>query len=162
MHCKVQPVDAGQARTAATADTARSMRGPRMILTLRKRPRRLALVMLAFALVASHTLAAMGMCIAKLPAPAAVAASDEAACPQHVTDASTHGATSDPAPAAHCPQDDPGAQTRTADLPTTAIDAAPYVVRVSIEAMPHALANASASEGLSPTPLYARLSRLLL
>jgi hypothetical protein len=137
-----------------------------MIPTLRKRPPRLVLVVLAFALVTSHTLAAMGMCIAKLPVPAAVAASDEVACPGHLTEFSSHdaslGAASDPAPAAHCPQDDPGAQARTADLPTTAIDAAPYVVRVSIEAMPHALAIASASESLPPTPLYARLSRLLL
>ena len=133
-----------------------------MIPTPRKRPPRLALVMLVFALVASHTLAAMGMCVAKLPVSAAVAVSDEVACPEHLTEFSSDAATSDPAPAAHCPQDDPGAQARTADLPTTAIDAAPYVVRVSIEAMPHALANASASESLPPTPLYARLSRLLL
>jgi hypothetical protein len=133
-----------------------------MTSTLYKRPSRRVLVMLAFALVASHTLAAMGMCIAKLPVPATVAASDEVACPDHSTEFSSHGATSDPAPAAHCPQDDPGAQARTADLPTAAIDAAPYVVRVSAEALPHALASASASDDLSPMPLYARLSRLLL
>ena len=115
---------------------------------------------LAWMLVASNTLAAMGICIAKVPVAveAAVAATaTDAPCPQHAGD-------SQPAvpPAAHCPQDDPGVQARSADLPAVHLDALPvFSAALTLRRVP--AESSVATPSLIPTePLYARLSRLLL
>lgn len=130
------------------------------LTSLHRRPR-LGIALLAFALVASNALAAMGLCIVKSPLPAAAAVAGDPACAQHGVDAVDGGAPSESAPPAHCPQDDPGAQVRIGDLPTAGLLAVPYVLRLSL-ALPHALAAADPPDDLAATPLYARLSRLLL
>jgi hypothetical protein len=121
---------------------------------------------LALILITSNTLAAMGLCIAKAPAAlgaVSAPAGDEAPCPQHVADESAGSLTTDPAPPTHCPQDDPGAQARAgadvpcADLPIISVQVRALVAPATCEGCGEATDNDSPQ-----TPLYARLSRLLL
>lgn len=115
----------------------------------------------ALMLVASNAVAAMGLCAAKLPAPlpAPQALASEAPCPFH------HQVESDSAPvpqAAHCPQDDPGAQARGGETAATdlLLAAPPPVAFVADVAVTPRHVD---SVDRSPPPLlYARLARLLL
>lgn len=119
-----------------------------------RRTARLLCGALALMLVASNTLAAMGICVAKAPA---VAMTADAPCPQHVGD-------SQPAsqPAAHCPQEDPGVQARTSDLPAAHLDVVPaFSTALTLRRAPAEL-SAAATSHIPAEPLYARLSRLLL
>jgi hypothetical protein len=65
----------------------------------------------------------MGLCVAKTRTVAPVSAgeaTEEALCQQHGTDAG--GAlTGEPVATKHCPQDDPGAQVRSGDLPAATL-----------------------------------------
>ncbi len=119
----------------------------------------------ALVMVASNALAAMGLCVAKTPtAPAAssVEVSDQAPCPQHVDDAGSVP-SGEPAAVKHCPQDDPGVQVRMGDLPAAALmPAIDNPLRVVVPDPAATLRGNPASDDSSPTPLYARLSRLLL
>lgn len=120
----------------------------------------------ALMLVASNALATMGLCIVKAP-PAAVpvvALTDagDAPCPGHsVAQSSDTTAQPLPAVAAHCTQDDPGAQARTGELPPAAIDAVPAFQRV-VASLAAASIAIDRHDDPPPAPLYARLSRLLL
>lgn len=134
--------------------------------TARRTKRGLALLC-ALVLVSSNALAALGVCVAKAsPAPrsAPAAATTDAPCPQHVADADAAGnpATGERLSAAHCPQDDPGAQTRAADLPTGDWLAAPSCTPLDIAPREIVAARAAFLDYAPPEPLYARLSRLLL
>lgn len=125
-----------------------------------RRGRRVAAGVLTLALVASNAFAAMGVCVAKAPVRAAsqpLAA--EAPCPQHVIDASVPAGESG---STHCPQDDPGAQPRTADLPGGDWIAAPAFTRLDVAPGVRFTMRAVARNESPPEPLYARLSRLLL
>jgi hypothetical protein len=121
---------------------------------------------LALALITGNALAAMGLCIAKVPgALAAVSApaGEELPCPQHIADGSADSLTTNPPGAAHCPQDDPGAQARVGgDIPSADL----LVVSVQPRAMLVLATCAGCGEATDNdpphTPLYARLSRLLL
>jgi hypothetical protein len=115
---------------------------------------------LALALVASSACAAMGVCVAKAPVRgASQSLVAEAPCPQHGVDASVPagelGST-------HCPQDDPGAQPRTADLPAGDWVAGPSYTRIGIAPSEAFTARATIQDQAPPEPLYTRLSRLLL
>ncbi len=125
-----------------------------------RRAKRVAAGVLALALVASNACAAMGVCIAKTPVrTASQVSAAEAPCPQHGVDASVPagelGST-------HCPQDDPGAQPRTADLPGGDWVAAPSYTRIDIAPSVIFTARVTALDQAPPEPLYTRLSRLLL
>jgi len=135
-------------------DTALTMLARRLPLFRSPRAVRLVCGALALMLVASNTLAAMGICIAKAPA---VVTTADAPCPQHDGD-------SQPAspPAAHCPQDDPGVQSRSADLPAAHFDAVPAFGSTLVLRRAPSAASATATGHVPPEPLYARLSRLLL
>ena len=120
-----------------------------------------AAALFALVLVASNALAAMGQCIVKAPPPAAVTQSAEAPCP-HEAGATEAIPSGEPAAAAHCPQDDPAAQTRPGDVPSACVAAVPVFLRMAVlvDSGTHG-ADVAAGES-PPTPLYARLSRLLL
>ena len=124
-----------------------------------RRAKRLAAGVLTLALVASNAFAAMGVCVAKAPPAASPPLTTDAPCPQHVADAALPAGE---LRATHCPQDDPGAQPRAADLPTGDWVAAPSCMRV--DSAPRAIVAARAPylDYAPPEPLYARLSRLLL
>ncbi len=125
-----------------------------------RRAKRLAAGVLTLALVASNAFAAMGVCIAKAPVPAASQSmATDAPCPQHVADAAQ---PSGELRATHCPQDDPGAQPRAADLPAGDWVAAPSCARPGIAPRVIVAARAAHPDNAPPEPLYARLSRLLL
>jgi hypothetical protein len=136
------------------------------MLTLRlphlrsRRTARLLCGALAWLLVASNTLAAMGICIAKVPAAVATTAASTAAdapCPQHAGDSQPTIPS-----AAHCPQDDPGVQARGADLPAVHLDALPaFSAALTLRRVP-AESSAATPSHIPTEPLYARLSRLLL
>jgi hypothetical protein len=119
----------------------------------------------ALVMVASNALAAMGLCIAKAPVAlqtSKTAALEQAPCPQHVADQGGAVPTGEPAAAKHCPQDDPGAQVR-GDVPATAyMPAIFHSLRITISNSAGTLRNRAAADESAPTPLYARLSRLLL
>jgi len=114
-------------------------------------------------MVASNALAAMGLCIAKAPvtAPISLAASDEAPCAQHINEGTR--TSGEPLAQLHCPQDDPGAQLRGGDIPGAALlgaIASPLRIVIADSArLAHVTGGYDASP---PTPLYSRLSRLLL
>ena len=121
---------------------------------------------LALVLITSNALAAMGLCIAKAPvsrAEASASAGDKEPCPQHIADEWTGSSTTDPAGPAHCPQDDPGAQARagtdvpSADLPIISVQPRALLVPATCERC-----GAATDNDPPHTPLYARLSRLLL
>ena len=114
---------------------------------------------LTLALVASNAFAAMGVCIAKAPPAASQSMATDAPCPQHVADATLPAGE---LRATHCPQDDPSAQPRTADLPAGDWVAAPSCTR--LDSAPRAIfaARVAHFDHAPPEPLYARLSRLLL
>lgn len=126
-----------------------------------RRAKRVAAAALALLLMASHTFAAMGVCIAKTPirtAPPLLVAV-ETHCPQHVAD------VTEPAgdlAATHCPQDDPGAQPRTTDLPAGNWVAAPAFTRVDMAPRVMVATRAVVFDRGPPEPLYVRLSRLQL
>jgi hypothetical protein len=119
----------------------------------------------ALMLVTSNALAAMGLCIAKVPVASttvAAAAAEQSPCPQHVVDDSAGALPEQPSASPHCPQDDPGAQVRSGDVPAADL---PIIVAQPRAPLAHATSarRGAATVDDSPhTPLYARLSRLLL
>lgn len=123
--------------------------------TRSRRAVRLLCGALSLMLVASSALAAMGVCIAKAPVAATSAADPE--CPQHVGDLQPAGQA-----VAHCPQEDPGAQARTADIPAAYLAAAPAFNPLLAARCRAGESSAAATIHVPPEPLYARLSRLLL
>lgn len=130
-----------------------------------RRSIRAVALLCALVLVSGHALAAMGLCIAKAPAaPAAssVTAAEQAPCPQHV-DGDDAGVLPDQSLASpHCPQDDPGAQVRAGDVPAAVLPLAALQLRVVVEHATVALRGDATTNDSPSTPLYARLSRLLL
>lgn len=130
-----------------------------------RRTKRGLALLCALVLVSSNALAALGVCVAKTPPAglsAQVTSAESAPCPQHDADAAANSASGERAAATHCPQDDPGAQSRTADLPVGDWFAAPSCTR--LDSAPHVIVAARAADldYTPPQPLYARLSRLLL
>ena len=115
-------------------------------------------------LVSGHALAAMGLCIAKAAAPAAsaVSAAEHAPCPQHVEGADAGALPNQPSASPHCPQDDPSAQVRGGDAPAVGLPVTAVQLRVPPSPWGGELRGDTATNDSSPTPLYARLSRLLL
>jgi hypothetical protein len=119
----------------------------------------------AVVLVVGNALAAMGLCIAKTPtAPASIEASvaDQAPCPQHVADAGTGVLPDLPSASTHCPQEDPGVQTRAGDVPAADLPLVAAPVRAPLAHATGMLRGDATANHLAPGPLYARLSRLLL
>lgn len=129
--------------------------------TSRRRTARGAAALFALVLVASNALAAMGLCIVKAPPPVAVTQAVEAPCP-HEAGAGEAIPSGEPAAATHCPQDDPAAQTRAGDVPSACVVAVPVFLRMAIPIDSGTHGDAVAADTSPPTPLYARLSRLLL
>jgi hypothetical protein len=130
-----------------------------------RRTKRGLAVLCALLLVTSNALAALGVCVAKTaPAglPTQVASAESEPCPQHDADAVGSPASGERAVATHCPQDDPGAQPRAADLPAGDWVAAPSCARLDSEPRVIVAARAADLDFAPPEPLYARLSRLLL
>lgn len=113
-------------------------------------------------MLGSNALAAMGLCLVKTtPSAAAVTVADETPCVRHVDQGSTP--SSREADAKHCPQDDPGAQLRAGDVPAASImPAITNPLRIILGDSAVALLEPRTPEDAPPTPLYARLSRLLL
>ena len=113
-------------------------------------------------MLGSNALAAMGLCLVKTtPSAAAMTAADEAPCVQHVEESNLR--SSGETGAKHCPQEDAGAQLRAGDVPAAAfMPAIAAPLRIVLGDPAAALLEARAPEGAPPTPLYARLSRLLL
>jgi hypothetical protein len=107
----------------------------------------------------------MGVCIAKVPAmpaaPAALAA-DQAPCPQHLAGDVLVTVSTDPAAPTHCPQDDPGAQVRAGDAPVAGVALIASLPRTPVLCESGSLRGFRSADDSSPTPLYTRLSRLLL
>jgi hypothetical protein len=124
-----------------------------------RRAKRVAAGVLTLALVASNACAAMGVCVAKASPAASQSMAADAPCPQHVADAALPAGE---LRATHCPQDDPGAQPRAADLPTGDWVAAPSCTRLDSAPRMIVAARAAYLHHAPPEPLYARLSRLLL
>jgi hypothetical protein len=119
----------------------------------------------ALVLVACNALAATGLCIAKAPvAPTAVAslAADQAPCPQHAVDDSGLALPDLPSATSHCPQEEPGAQLRAADLPSADLPIIAVLPRAALAHAAIARRGAAGTDDSPRTPLYARLSRLLL
>lgn len=119
----------------------------------------------ALMLVTSNAIAAMGMCIAKAPAaPRLLELStvETAPCPQHVADEGSGVLPDQRTVAPHCPQDDPGAQARAGDAPAADTVMISPPVRTAPAHSDDAQHRATAPDESPPTPLYARLSRLLL
>jgi hypothetical protein len=129
--------------------------------TSARRTARGAAALFALVLVASNALAAMGLCVVKAPPPAAVTQAAEVPCP-HDVDTAGVIPSGEPAAAAHCPQDDPAAQTRAGDVPSACVVAVPVFLRFSVATDSGTQRAAIAADSSPPTPLYARLSRLLL
>jgi hypothetical protein len=130
----------------------------------RRSVRALALLC-ALVLVSGQALAAMGLCIAKAPAAAAAVAAataEQSPCPQHVADAASGALPEQPSASPHCPQDDPGAQVRAGDVPAADVPSITAQPRAPLAQASHAQRGAAAADETPPTPLYARLSRLLL
>jgi hypothetical protein len=149
---------------------------PLPVLPALRRPARGLAAVIALMMVAANACAAMGLCIAKAgvntagdgvamttSAPATLDMA-EAPCPHHDAAAPASSASPAPEPAlsAHCPQDDPGAQGRTADLPSPDVVLAGALARAVT--LPDAASSAApaAFVELPPTPPYARHTRLLL
>jgi hypothetical protein len=126
-----------------------------------RRTSRGAVALFALVLVASNALAAMGICVVKTPSPVAVTQAAEAPCP-HDLDTAGSVPSGEPTAAAHCPQDDPAAQTRTGDVPSACVVAVPVFLRFSVPTGSGTQCAAVAVDSSPSTPLYARLSRLLL
>lgn len=126
-----------------------------------RRTSRGAVALFALVLVASNALAAMGMCVVKAPLPVAVTQAADVPCPH---DVGVSGAipSGEPMAAAHCPQDDPAAQSRAGDVPSACVVAVPVFLRFSVPTDSGTQCAAFAVDSSPPTPLYARLSRLLL
>jgi hypothetical protein len=143
------------------------------VLPALRRPARGFAAVIAVMMVAANLCAALGLCIAKtgvgladeVAQMAAVTAAAEAPCPHH-DGASAPVAQSlqipDPAPAAHCPQEDPGAQGRTADLPSPDVMLAGAAAHAVAPTLAASSAAPAAFVELPPTPPYARHARLLL
>ncbi len=112
-------------------------------------------------MLGSNALAAMGLCLVKtIPSAAAVTVAD-APCLQHVEEGNLR--SSGETGAKHCPQEDAGAQLRAGDVPAAAfMPAIAAPLRIVLGDPAAALLEARAPEDTPPTPLYARLSRLLL
>jgi hypothetical protein len=126
-----------------------------------RRTTRGAAALFALMLVTSNALAAMGMCIVKAPPPVAVSQAAEVHCP-HDGGAAEAIPSGEPAAAAHCPQDDPAAQTRAGDVPPAVVVAAPVFLRMTVPTDSGTQGADVTVDESPPTPLYARLSRLLL
>ena len=147
---------------------------PLPVLPALRRPARGFAAVIALMMVAANVCAAMGLCIAKagvgedgdiapmaVVAPAA-AATAEAPCPHHDGAAAPVSQVPDPALSAHCPQDDPGAQGRTADLPSPDLMLAAAAAHTVVLPDDVGTAAAAAFIELPPTPPYTRHARLLL
>lgn len=119
----------------------------------------------ALVLVAGNALAAMGVCIAKAHA-APVAASelvaDQAPCPRHAEDTGLVTVSSDHAARTHCPKDDPGAQVRVGDTPIAGVALISSLPRSPVACETGLSRDLRSADDSPPTPLYTRLSRLLL
>lgn len=126
-----------------------------------RRTARGAAALFALVLVASNALAAMGMCVVKAPPQVAVTQAAEAPC-SHDVDTAGAIPSGEHAATAHCPQDDPAAQTRAGDVPSACVVAAPVFLRISVPIDSGTQGAAVAADTSPLTPLYARLSRLLL
>jgi hypothetical protein len=147
---------------------------PLPVLPALRRPARGFAAVIVLMMVAANVCAAMGLCIAKAGAgaagdvaPMAVVASAatataESPCPHHDGAAAPVSQVPDPALSAHCPQDDPGAQGRTADLPSSDLMLAAAAAHAV--SLPDAVGSAAAAAfiELPPTPPYTRHARLLL
>jgi hypothetical protein len=130
-----------------------------------RRTKRGLALLCALVLVTSNALAALGVCVAKTPPAglsAQVASAESAPCPQHDADAVGNPASGERAAATHCPQDDPSAQPRAADLPVGDWVAAPSCARLDIAPRVIVAARAAYLDYAPPELLYERLSRLLL
>jgi hypothetical protein len=170
-------IDLGRAYSSRTAVTTmkRTRLQPLPVLPALRRPARGFAAIIAMMMVAANVCAAMGLCIAKAGATGDVApvaavasvtpAAADAPCPHHdgaSAPVAQRSQAPDPALSAHCPQDDPGAQGRTADLPS------PDLMLAGAAALAMAPAHAASSAApaaffeLPPTPPYARHARLLL
>jgi hypothetical protein len=130
-----------------------------------RRPARAVAALCALLLVACNAFAAMGVCIAKVPAVAVALASsdaDQAPCAQHAADDRLETLTGDPATPTHCPQDDPGAQVRVGDTPVAGVALISSLPRSPVVRETGSSRGIRSADDSPPTPLYARLSRLLL
>ena len=132
----------------------------------RQRAVRAVAGLVAAFLLTGNVLAAAGLCMVKAPAETGTAAQvaadgvESLDCTHHVVD---EGAARPPASSHHCPTEDPSAQTRTVDLPSPQLIAAPAAVLLhwtGVAWQPGALF--SADDPSEPRPLYARLQRLRL
>jgi hypothetical protein len=130
-----------------------------------RRPSRALTALCTLVLVAGNALAAMGLCVAKTPsvptAPAALAAS-QAPCPQHFASDRDAAASPDRAAPTHCPQDDPSAKVRSGDAPVAGFALVSALPRPLVACETGAGSADGDSNNSPPTPLYTRLSRLLL
>ena len=129
-----------------------------------RRFRRVARALTAFCvltMLGSNALAAMGLCLVKTTPSAAAVTVADAPCLQHVEEGNLR--SSGETGAKHCPQDDPGAQLRAGDVPAASImPAITNPLRIILGDSALAVLEPRAPQGAPPTPLYARLSRLLL
>ena len=129
-----------------------------------RRPTRAVAGLCALVLVAGNVLAAMGVCIAKSPAAPVAApalAVDQTPCPQHLADGHETIST-DPVAPTHCPQDDPGAQVRAGDVPVAGVALISTLPRPLVACETGSWRGIRSADDSPPTPLYTRLSRLLL
>ena len=124
-----------------------------------RRAKRVAAGVLTLALVASNACAAMGVCVAKASPAASQSMAADAPCPQHVD---APALPAEELRATHCPQEDPGAHPRAADLPAGDWVAAPPCARLDSAPRVIVAARAAYLDYAPPEPLYSRLSRLLL
>jgi len=112
-------------------------------------------------MLGSNALAAMGLCVVKTTQSAAAVTVADAPCLQHVEEGNLR--SSGEAGAKHCPQDDAGAQLRAGDVPAASImPAITNPLRIILGGSAADLLEPRARQDAPPTPLYARLSRLLL
>lgn len=171
-------IDSGRAYSSQAAVTIMKRTRPQSlpVLPALRRPARGFAAVIAVMMVAANLCAAMGLCLAKAGAGpandvapmavvAAATATVEAPCPHHEGASAPIAQSSqfpDPAQAAHCPQDDPGAQGRTADLPSPDLMLAGAAAHAVAPTPAASSAAPAAFVELPPTPPYARYARLLL
>ena len=144
-------------------DTATTMKHPtRSVRQYARRPARAVAALCALVLVAGNALAAMGVCIAKAPPAPAVLVHDQTPCPQHLAQDGLKSVSTDPAAPTHCPQDDPGAQVRAGDAPVDGVALISALPRPPVAGETGSWRGIRSTNNSPPTPLYTRLSRLLL
>jgi len=130
-----------------------------------RRPSRALAAFCALVLLAGNAFAAMGLCVAKTPAvpsaPAALVAG-QAPCPQHFAGDGDDAASPHRTVPAHCPQDEPSAKVRSGDAPVAGFALVSALPRPLVACETGVWADGRDSDNSPPTPLYTRLSRLLL